>query len=69
MYPADLIRAQMGARDLSQAQVAAESGLNINTVAAVCRGKEEIKIPTLKKVAAAVGLEMEIRLTPMSKQD
>lgn len=69
MYPAELIRAAMGAKKLSQTTVAKKSGLNVNTIAAVCSGKEEIKIPTLKSVANAVGLEMEIRLTPMSEQE
>jgi transcriptional regulator with XRE-family HTH domain len=67
MYKSEDIRAAMGAQKLSQAKVAEIAKLNINTVSAVCNGKEKIELPTLKKVADAVGLVMEIRLTPKSE--
>jgi transcriptional regulator with XRE-family HTH domain len=58
MYRADLIRAEMGRQNLSRAALAAKSRLNVNTVAAICRGKERIEVPTLKKVADSLGLPM-----------
>lgn len=58
MYRDDLIRAAMGSQNITRAALAEKSGLNVNTITAICRGKENIEIPTLQKVANALGLEM-----------
>lgn len=64
MYRDDLIRAAMGAQNMSQGALAEKSDLNPNTISAICRGKERIEIPTLKKVADALGLSMQELFTP-----
>lgn len=64
MYRDDLIRAAMGAQKMSQAALAEKSDLNPNTISAICRGKENVEIPTLKKVADALGLSLQELFTP-----
>ncbi len=58
MYRADLIRAKLGELNLTRVAFAELSGLNINTVTALCRG-DVVSIPTLKKAADALSLTME----------
>ena len=64
MYRADLIRAEMGRQNLSRAALAARSHLNVNTVAAICRGKERVEVPTLARVADSLGLTMQQLFEP-----
>lgn len=64
MYRADLIRAEMGRQNLSRAALAAKSHLNVNTVAAICRGKERVEVPTLARVAKSLGLSMQQLFEP-----
>jgi len=68
MYRDDLIRAAMGAQNLSQAALAKQTRLNPNTISAICRGKETVEVPTLKKVADALGLSMGELFTPKAEQ-
>lgn len=64
MYRADLIRAEMGKQNLSRAALAAKARLNVNTVAAICRGKEHVEVPTLERVAESLGLTMQQLFEP-----
>lgn len=58
IYRDDLIRAKKAARKLTNEQIATKSGLHINTVREICNGKENIELPSLQKVANALGLSM-----------
>jgi transcriptional regulator with XRE-family HTH domain len=64
MYQNNLIKGAMAEHDLTVEEVARMTGLNATTISFVRNGKENIMLRTLKAVADAVGLEMEIRLTP-----
>lgn len=64
MYRADLIRAEMGRQNLSRAALAAKARLNVNTVSAICRGKERVEVPTLARVAGSLGLTMQQLFEP-----
>jgi transcriptional regulator with XRE-family HTH domain len=64
MYRDDLIRAEMGRQNLARATLAEKAGLNINTVYAICRGKEHVEVPTLAKVAESLGLTMQQLFEP-----
>jgi transcriptional regulator with XRE-family HTH domain len=54
----------MGRQNLSRAALAAKSRLNVNTVAAICRGKERVEVPTLERVAKSLGLTMQQLFEP-----
>lgn len=69
MYRADLIRAEMGRQNLSRSALAAKSCLNVNTVAAICRGKERVEVPTLERVAKSLGLTMQQLFEPEQRAD
>jgi transcriptional regulator with XRE-family HTH domain len=68
MYPNQLIKGAMAENGLTINDVKESTGLSGTTIVSVRNGNENIKLPTLAAVAAAVGLEMEIRLTPKSKE-
>lgn len=69
MYRADLIRAEMGRQNLSRAALAAKSRLNVNTVGAICRGKERVEVPTLARVADSLGLTMQQLFEPEQRAE
>lgn len=64
MYRDDLIRAEMGRQNLSRTALAEKAGLNVNTVSAICRGKEHVEVPTLERVAESLGLTMQQLFEP-----
>jgi transcriptional regulator with XRE-family HTH domain len=69
MYRDDLIRATQGAKNLTNEALADLSGLNVNTISAIRRGKEHVEVPTLKKVADALGLTMQQLFEPKAETD
>ncbi|MGB7925551.1 MAG: helix-turn-helix transcriptional regulator [Pyrinomonadaceae bacterium] len=68
MYRDDLIRAKLGEKNLTKGAFAALSGLNINTVTALCKG-DIVSISTLKKAGAALGLSMQELFTPQPEAE
>lgn len=69
MYRADLIRAAQGAKKLTNEALAELSGLNVNTISSIRRGKEHVEVPTLEKVANALGLSMQQLFEPKSEAE
>ena len=67
MYPEEQINAAMGAQRLSNEAVAAKGHVTPKVVSAVRNGKENIMLTSLKAVANAVGLEVEITFTPKAE--
>lgn len=58
MYRDDLIRAEQAAQKLTVEQLALKSKLNKNTVSDIRHGKQNVELPSLKKVADALGLPL-----------
>lgn len=58
MYRADLIRAAKAAQNKTLEDLAAVTGLNVNTVAAICNGKDNPELKSLHAVCDALGLSM-----------
>ena len=58
MYRDDLIRAEQAAQNLTVEQLAEKSNLNKNTISNIRNGKESVELPSLQKVADALGLSM-----------
>ena len=58
MCSPELLNAAMGARRLTNKQVAAKAHLATATVSAIQSGEPKIRLPSLKAIADAVGLEM-----------
>ena len=69
MYRADLIRAEMGKQNISRSALAVKARLNVNTVSAICRGKEHVEVPTLERVAESLGLTMQQLFEPEREAD
>ncbi len=61
-YRYDLINAAMGARRLTNEDVARLSRLNVNSISKIRNGGE-VRVGNLKKVADALGLEMSVLFT------
>jgi transcriptional regulator with XRE-family HTH domain len=59
-YRADLIRAAKAAQKKTLEDLANATGLNPNTISDICNGKENPELQSLKKVADALGLSMEL---------
>lgn len=59
MYRDDIIRAAKAAQNKTLENLSEETGLNPNTISDICNGKENPELKSLKKVADALGLEME----------
>lgn len=55
----------MGARRLTNEDVAKAAGVATRTVSAVRNGKDTVTLPSLKAVAEAVGLSVEISFVPL----
>lgn len=51
------IRVEMAQQDVNQSELAKKSGLNPNTISAICRG-EVVTTATLKKFADALGVTL-----------
>lgn len=64
MYRTDLINGAMGANRLTNEKVAALAGVAPKVISAVRNGKENITLTSLKAVAEALNLEVEIRFNP-----
>lgn len=58
MYRDDLIRAEQAAQKLTVEQLADKTKLNKNTISDIRNGKESVELPSLQKVADALGLPM-----------
>jgi transcriptional regulator with XRE-family HTH domain len=58
MYRDDLIRAEKAAQKKTLEDLREITGLNKNTISDICNGKENVEVPTLKKVAEALNLPM-----------
>lgn len=68
MYPNELIKGAMAEQAITIDDIKEATGLSPTTISAVRNGKVNIKLPTLKSIANAVGLELEIRLTRKAAQ-
>lgn len=62
MYNPDPINEEMGRRCLSNEAVAELAGVNKKVVSAARNGKETVMLPSLKKVADALGLDLIVKL-------
>ena len=61
MYNAQIIDRAIEDRNLSNGRVAASAGLSCGTVSSIRNGKENVTLPSLKKVADALGLQLIVR--------
>lgn len=62
MYDPDPINEEMHSQRLSNERLAALAGVNKKVVSAARNGKDSVMLPSLKKVADALGLDLVIRL-------
>jgi transcriptional regulator with XRE-family HTH domain len=58
-YRTDVINGAMGAQRLTNEAVAEKAGVAPKTVSAVRNGDPNVGVPTLKKIADALGLTMQ----------
>jgi len=64
MYRTDLINAAMGARRMTNPQLAQKADLDPATISKIRNGDPKVKLPSLCAVADALGLSMEELFTP-----
>lgn len=64
MYNPAPINEAMGRERLTNKSVAKLAGVNTKVVSAARNGKDTVTLPSLKKVADALHLDLEVRLTP-----
>lgn len=64
MYNPDPINEVMGRERLSNERVAKLAGVNKKVVSAARNGKATVSLPSLQKVADALHLKLEVRLSP-----
>lgn len=69
MYQAAVIVEAMKQQGKTNESVAHEAGLSHATVSAIRNGEPNAKLSTLRKVAAALDLTLEVRLTPNMKRE
>jgi len=69
MYRTDLINAAMGAQRLTNERLAEAAGIGIGTVSAIRNGDASVRLPSLKKLADALGLSLEELFTPKAEQE
>ena len=62
-YSPDHINAAMGEKRLTNEKVASLAGVAPKTVSAVRNGFSAVTLPTLIRIANAVGLDVEVRFT------
>lgn len=67
MHRADLIRSKLGELNISKSELARRTGLNPNTITAICRGDEALP-STLKKVGDELGFSLAELFTPKAEQ-
>jgi transcriptional regulator with XRE-family HTH domain len=66
---AGLVRLARDTAGMTQAQLAAAAGVTQQSISAYETGRKEPTLPTLKRMLAAAGLEMRIRLEPIDRHD
>lgn len=64
MYDPQVIDQAIESQQLSNEKVAVSAGLSSGTVSSIRNGEENIRLPSLKRVANALGYEVEIRFVP-----
>jgi transcriptional regulator with XRE-family HTH domain len=64
MYRVDLINAAMGAKRLTNESLGELTGLSAKTISFVRNGDPNVKLPTLRAVADALGLTMSELFEP-----
>lgn len=64
MYRIDLINAAMGAKRLTNESLGELTGLSAKTISFVRNGDSNVKLPTLRAVADALGLSMQELFEP-----
>ena len=62
MYNSELINEEMSGQRLTNEKLAALAGVNKKVVSAARNGKESVMLPSLKKVADALNLELVVKL-------
>lgn len=68
MYNTDPINEVMGRERLSNDRLAELAGLDPTTVSRIRNGNPNVNLPSLKKVADALGLSMAELFTPKAEQ-
>jgi transcriptional regulator with XRE-family HTH domain len=63
MYSTTLINEEMEKQGLTNEKLAVKAALTSRTISKIRNGDPHIQLPTLKEVAKALGLEVEIRLS------
>lgn len=66
---AGLLRVARGKAGLTQAELAARAGVSQQAISAYETGRKEPTFSTMKRLLAAAGLEMRIRLEPIDDHD
>ncbi len=66
---AGLIRLARDRAELTQAELAAAAGLTQQSISAYETGRKDPTLSTLKRLLAAAGLEMRIRLEPIDSHN
>jgi transcriptional regulator with XRE-family HTH domain len=64
VYDSQLIDKAIGEQNLTNEKLAVSAGLSSGTVSSIRNGEENIRLPSLKRVANALGYEVEIRFVP-----
>jgi transcriptional regulator with XRE-family HTH domain len=64
VYDPQVIDEAIESQHLSNEKVAVSAGLSSGTVSSIRNGEENIRLPSLKRVANALGYEVEIRFVP-----
>lgn len=59
-YRADIIRAEKAAQQKTLEDLSNSTGLSVTTVAGICNGKENPELGSLRKIADALGIEMQV---------
>lgn len=68
MYPVEAINEAMGRERLTNDKLADRAELDPATISRIRNGNPHVTLPTLKKVADALALNLEIRFTPKTEQ-
>jgi transcriptional regulator with XRE-family HTH domain len=61
MYDPEPISRAMEAQELTNEKLAVKAELSSSTVSAVRNGEENVRLVTLKRIAAALGFDVEVR--------
>lgn len=64
MYDTEVIDKAIEEQHLTNEKLAVSAGLSSGTVSSIRNGEENIRLPSLKRVANALGYEVEIRFVP-----